>query len=200
MRYLLPIALLCLICGCQESALPAGTVLSGQDPHRDTEVARKHNAEGVEHLREGKLEKACENFQAALGADLFFGPAHNNLGIVYYRQRKLYQAACEFNNAIKLMPNKAEPRNNLGMVFEASGRYTEAERYYEEALSLEGENVEAAANLARTYVRQNRKDDRTRELLALVAEKDPRSDWADWARMRLIALKGDTPTSAPAGE
>ena len=56
--------------------------------------------------------------------------------------------------------------------------------------------------VARVYVRTNRKDDKTRELLRNVIMKDQRPDWVAWAKERLAVI-GPTmqPTSgSSAGE
>jgi Flp pilus assembly protein TadD len=161
-------------------------------PHRDTETARKLSAEALDLIAAGELDRAEEKLKAALEADLFFGPAHNNLGTVYYRQEQYYRAAWEYQYAAKLMPHQAEPRNNLGMVYEAVGRLDEAAGSYAEALELEPEAVEITANLARVYVRQNRKDAETRKLLEDVVLKDDRPQWVSWARERLATMGTET--------
>ena len=173
----------------------------GRDPRRDTQAARQHNARAVKLLQDGKLTAAEVELKAALAADLFFGPAHNNLGTVYYEQEKYYLAAWEFQYAARLMPNRPKPRSNLGLVFEAVGKLDEATKWYEEALQLAPDAVETVGNLARVYVRRNRKDDRTRELLTKIVMKDNRPEWIAWAKDRL-ALMGQPPPRAtePAGE
>jgi len=169
------------------------------DPRRDTEAARRYNSEAVALIEKGQIELAEKKLKAALAADLFLGPAHNNLGTVYYRQKKYYLAAWEYEYSAKLMPKRPEPRNNLGMVFEAVGRTEEAAVAYEKALALDPGSVEVAANLARVYVRQNRKDDRTYELLSEVALKDTRPSWASWARQQLALMaRPQRPATDPA--
>jgi Tfp pilus assembly protein PilF len=179
-----------LAAGCQKSTLENkgeyNTV--AKDPRRDTEQARKHNAAGVGFLKQQLDSQAETEFKDALAADLFFGPAHNNLGTLYYRQEKYYLAAWEFQFAAKLMPNRAQPRNNLGLVFEAVGRLDDAAKWYDEALALEPESIESAGNLARIYVRRNRKDEKTRQLLQEVVMKDSRPEWIAWAKDHLFLL------------
>jgi Tfp pilus assembly protein PilF len=169
------------------------------DPNRDTDAARRHNANAIQFLKDSQPELAEAEFKAALAADLFFGPAHNNLGTLYYEQRKYYLAAWEFQYAVKLMPNSAEAKNNLGLVFEAVGKLDKAAEWYDKALALEPDSVEVIGNLARTYVRDKRNDARTRQLLDELVLKDTRPEWVAWAKDRL-ALMGtpEPPTTQPA--
>ena len=166
-------------------------------PHRDTEAARKLSAEALDLIAAGELEPAEQKLKAALDADLFFGPAHNNLGTVYYRQEQYYRAAWEYQYAAKLMPHQAEPKNNLGMVYEAVGRLDEAAGSYAEALELEPEAAEITANLARVYVRQSRRDAETRKLLEDIVLKDTRPQWVSWARERLATMGTETQREQP---
>ena len=158
------------------------------DPRRDTETARRLNAEATELLERGQLERAEKVLKKALAADIFSGPAHNNLGAVYYRQEKHYLAAWEFQYAAKLMAACAQPRNNLGMVFEAVGRLDDATAWYEQAMEVEPDNIEIVGNLARILVRTDHKDERTRKLLAEIALRDSRPEWSEWARERLALM------------
>lgn len=171
-------------------------VMTAKDPQRDTYAAMQHNAAGVEHMNKGDLKNAEAEFKAATMADAFFGPAHNNLGTVYYKKKDYYQAAWEFQFAAKLMPGKSEPRNNLGLVLEAAGKLDQAAQSYEEALAIDKDEQQVIGNLARVYVRQERKDDRTKELLHKVVLNDSRPEWVAWARERLACF--NQPASIPA--
>jgi len=201
MRHRARLALLMMIplaaaCGCRSSQGGLGDdyMTVAADPRRDTEAARRHNARAVGLIGDEKLDDAERELKAAMGADLFFGPAHNNLGNVYYRTRRYYLAAWEFQYAAKLMPEAVEPRNNLGLVFEAVGRLDDAARWYDTALELSPGSVEAAANLARVRVRQGQKDDATRDLLSRVVMRDPRPEWTAWARQQLALIGGPAAT------
>jgi len=166
-------------------------------PNRDTTLARKLTRSAVELIDREKLDDARDRLKSALAADLFFGPAHNNLGTVYLKQKKYYLAAWEFQYAAKLMPDQAEPRNNLGMVFETVGHLDQAAQWYDKALALSPDAVEIAGNLARINVRRNRRDERTKELLAMVVMKDKRPEWVDWAREHLALIGRPKARSGP---
>lgn len=170
------------------------------DPRRNTQAAREHNARAVEFLKDNQLEQADKELKAAMAMDLFFGPAHNNLGTVYYRQKKFYLAAWEFQYAAKLMPNRAGPRNNLGLVFEEVGKLDEATKWYEEALEIDPDAIEIVGNLARVYVRKNRKDEKTRQLLSEIVIKDQRPDWIAWAKERLALMSQPASTTTQPAE
>ena len=199
MRYPLMLGLLLVIGGCpaQNDVKPYKTL--AKDSRRDTEKATRLNAKAMDELAKNDLKEAQEDLTAALTADMFYGPGHNNLGLLYYRQKKYYLAAWEFQYAIRLMPTKALPKANLGMVFEAVGKIDDAARYYEEALKIEPDDVQTIGNLARVYVRDNRKDQRTREILNEIVMKDTRPDWVSWAKERIAILgkPGNQPTTQP---
>ncbi len=177
--------------GCQsqsvESAVNYETVTA--DPGRDTETARRLNSEALTLMDQDQLDQASELLKAALAADVFFGPAHNNLGTVYFHQEKYYLAAWEFQYAAKVMPKRSQPRYNLGMVLEAVGKLDEAAQRYEEALELQPDDIETIASLARTYIRNGKKDERTRELLEEIVLNDDRPRWRTWAQEQLTLGK-----------
>ena len=172
----------CVGCRSQQPSPYSDYRTAPADLKRDTEAARKRNAAAVGFLRDGKLDKAEKELKAALGADLFFGPAHNNLGIVYQRRGEYYLAAWEFQYAARLMARKAEPRNNLGLVYETVGRLDESAKWYDEAMGIDSENTEVAGNLARVLVKNGKDKERVRQLLDEIILKDPRPDWVAWAK------------------
>jgi Tfp pilus assembly protein PilF len=187
-----------LVYGCQSHTLAGGYQTFPKDPRRDTDAARQHNAAAVKLIADDRLDDAEKELKDALTADLFFGPAHNNLGTVYFKQKKYYYAAWEFQYAAKLMTDSPQPRNNLGLVYEEVSRPDDAAKWYDEALQLAPDSTEATANLARLRIRNNQKDDRTRQLLGDVVMKDTRPDWVAWARKEL-ALMG-TPVAPGSAE
>lgn len=183
--------------GCQwNPKTKAGGVQVAVDPNRKTDVARRCNDLAASMLERGDLQGAQRELGDAIAADPTYGPAHNNLGLVYYRQKKLYEAAQKFQEAAALMPGKAPPRNNLGLVLEITGKIEDAAKAYEDAHALEPNSMEITGNLARTWVRLDRNDQPTIDLLKKVAQKDTRPAWSAWARQCLYLTR--SPASRPA--
>lgn len=165
----------------------------GNEPRRDTDAARRANEAGLEHLAEGRLDAAADDFNRALTADVEFGPAHNNLGKVYFQNRDWYRAAWEFEYAARLLPEHAEPHNNLGLVLEKTGQLDRAVDEYRQAVAFEPQRIEYVGNLARALVRRGDATDEVRQLLATLLERDTRPEWVNWAKQQQIRL-GDRPT------
>lgn len=191
---------------CQEPAPQPGEprVTVAIDPRRDEVAAREANDRGAELLTKGKLDEAAKQFQKAIAAHPFFGPAHNNLGAVYELQKRFYPAALSYQQAAKLMPKQAEPVNNLGMVMEKTMRLEEAVRHYRDALELDPKNPIITGNLARVYARMGKRDGEYRDLLMLLVARDQRPEWQEWAREQLVLMAVTTqpstqPTTIPAG-
>lgn len=180
--------------GCQsaDSAAAGPYRTIRVEPRRDTEAARSANQRGLDHLAKGDLDRAAEEFGAALTADVEFGPAHNNLGKVYFKRKDWYKAAWEFEYAAKLMPRRAEPRGNLGLVFEEAGELDKAVDQYRQAISLDSGHIEHKANLVRALIRRGDRTDEVRQLLQQVIEQDTRPQWQLWAQQQQ-ALIGKRP-------
>ncbi len=162
-------------------------------------LARERYNDGVRLMDKGDFNGALKEFDAAIRIDPTCGPAYNNRGLIYFRQKKLYKALQDFGDAAKLMPDQVEPRYNQGLVLEMEpiNKFEEAARMYEEAMEIDHGAVEVTSNLARVYVRMNRNDERTRQLLNDIVLKDDRPEWKTWARERLVVLGTSQPASAP---
>jgi Tfp pilus assembly protein PilF len=160
------------------------------EPRRDTDAARRANQRGLDFLAKGDLDRAAEQFGAALTADVEFGPAHNNLGRIYFAKKDWYKAAWEFEYAAKLMPRRAEPRGNLGLVLEEAGELDKAVDQYRQAISLDPGNIEYKANLVRTLIRRGEQTDEVRQLLQQVIDQDARPQWQTWAKQQQSRLGG----------
>ncbi|WP_339911777.1 hypothetical protein [Symmachiella dynata] len=162
-------------------------------PGHDTETAIKQHEKALKIIQrylDGKphhsdLAKAEEHLQAALVADITYGPAHNTLGMLYYWQRKLYLAAWEYQYAAKLMPDKLEPLYNLGMVYESAKNLDQALMYYEMAYQLDPQNPYVIGNLARARVRSGETVDMVRPLLQDTLLYDTRPGWITWATRQI---------------
>lgn len=158
-------------------------------PRRNSPLAERENARGLEFLEKRDYEAAEKALKAALSADITYGPGHNNLGKLYFLQGKFYLAAWEFQYAIQLMPGRPEPKNNLGLVFEAVGKFQDAAGEYSKAMEVEPDNPQFVANLARSRVRLGEHNDEVRKLLEKVVLHDTRPEWVAWAREKLALMK-----------
>lgn len=201
------------IAGCQAPSYNSGEESSyktvADSPNRNHAAAVARTVEASALIDKGKLDNAERTLRSALDADVTHGPAHNNLGLVYFKQKKFYLAAWEFQYAIKLMPDAPQPLNNLGLVLERVGKLDQAIEVYEKARKLAPDHAEYVANLARAKVRRGDTDDEVRRLLDNVVLKDPRPDWSNWARQKLVLMESfqsrshsplpsrDTTTAAP---
>lgn len=184
--------------GCSSSAthLHPGYETIGKDLRRDTDLAKRKNAEAIEQIHQNKYPDAEKLLKESLEADVTLGPAHNNLGKVYYHDNELYLAAWEFQYAAKLMPDLPEPRNNLGLVLESVGKLDEAVNSYDEAIKLRPDNAQFLGNDARARYQRGDHDERLRKLLQDLVMRDTRPDWSEWVRERL-ALMEPHPATAP---
>jgi Tfp pilus assembly protein PilF len=158
-------------------------------PDRDTETAKRYNAQGLEHLGNEELDEAAADFRRSLVADVTYGPAHNNLGKVFYAQKDWYQAAWEFDYARELMPRQPEPLNNLGLVHEQAGELDRAVENYQQAVALGPDRIEYRANLARAKVRRGDADEELISLLQQILDQDSRPEWLVWAKPHLLRLQ-----------
>jgi len=136
-------------------------------------------------MKSADWPQAQSLLQAALAADLYFGPAHNNLGVLHLREGNLYEAASEFEWAKKLMPGHPDPRVNLAMVLEQVGKPTEAIAAYRSALEVYPDHICAVQGLVRLQLRQAKPDDTTNHLLEQVAIRGETTEWKQWARLQL---------------
>jgi len=171
-------ALAIVLVACRSA--PAGPYAPGTETTRDTARAQELNARAADALDSDPAE-AERLLRAALGADLFFGPAHNNLGVLYLKQGKLYEAAGEFEWARKLLPGHPDPRLNLALTLERAGKTDEAIRTYQTALEVWPGHVGTLQALARLEVVSGRRSADLDGWLDEIAMRGETKLWRDWA-------------------
>jgi Tfp pilus assembly protein PilF len=195
---ILVVTLALLAFGCQHTVPPTHHAYEtvGQDPRRNTDLAKQKNILAIAQIDQDKYSDAEKLLKEALDADVTYGPAHNNLGKVYYQEHKFYLAAWEFQYASKLMPDVPEPRNNLGLVLESVGKLDEAVGCYDEALKIGPDNPQFLGNDARARYRRGDRDEHLRSMLQDLLMRDTRSDWSAWAKEQL-ALMGNGVSTQP---
>lgn len=173
------IAVLLGLAGCRSNA-PGGPYNPPREAARNPVVAERLNRDAAD-LIESDPARAEELLRAALGHDLFFGPAHNNLGVVFLAQSKLYEAASEFEWAKKLLPDSPDPRVNLALCLERAGRVDAAIESYEAALSVLPDYLPAMQGLACLTLKSGRSDERMPGWLDEIAMRSDEQIWREWA-------------------
>ncbi len=104
---------------------------------------------GAAHLRQGELEAARLDFEAALRIESDCYQALNNIGLCYMRQGQLDKAADQFRRALKVNPTYVGSLNNLGIVNYLQGHFEAAAIFYQQALALShNKDAEIHTNLA----------------------------------------------------
>ena len=104
-------------------------------------------------FREGKMDEAIPEFQAALTHNPNHPEAHYHLGRTLFLRGDLQGAKIQYLEAGRLDP-KAPVHNELGVVYMKLGQAAKAIEQFEEALRQRPDDSVAAENLA--YARRAR--------------------------------------------
>lgn len=75
--------------------------------------AGQYYQQGMNLLKQGRLEESIEYFELAIKRNPNFAPAHNNIGIALARSGHLDRAIQHFKEAIRLQPDNPSYRQNL---------------------------------------------------------------------------------------
>lgn len=191
------VALVCVLVatGCGRNRQP-GPYAVDAEVRRDVAAADRLYREAVAVLDEDP-EAGERLLRAALGHDLFHGPAHNNLGVLFLRRGRLYEAATEFEWARKLLPGHPDPRVNLAMALERGGKHTDALTACQAALEVQPGYLPAIQTAAYIRLRHDLGDDparNTADILAHLQAIESRSadpTWRDWAKRWRLRLTAD---------
>lgn len=89
------------------------------------------------HVQQKLVEKAIEEYNAALQEDANVLSAHMGLGMIYDAQQKYDKAKEDYQKALKIHPNFAPAANNLAYLFAETG-----------------ENIDVTLNLAQSAKQQ----------------------------------------------
>jgi tetratricopeptide (TPR) repeat protein len=150
-----------------ESALQdaeAAVSFSGKDP------APALNARGLVRLLQGELDKALEDFNAALKKKEF-GEAHRNRGTVYFRKGKenFDMALADFEKAIQFDPNDYLAYNGKGLVAFEKGDFEKAEKEFTSALKINGAFAEGYHHRGKCRAAREKFDDAVKDYNQAVA-------------------------------
>jgi hypothetical protein len=125
--------------------------------------AEVHNLLGIAHMRDGRVDEAIGEFEAALAREPRSANARANLGQIRYEQgaellesRRFSDAAPLLRAAVDLLPDSAEAQNDLGVVLASMGRIDEALVHFQRAVELRPDFIEARRNLEAGERREGR--------------------------------------------
>ena len=152
----------------QASALPKTTAtqpVSQTDPAakameipREERLARILN-EGNRWLRQGRPDKAVEDYEQVLALSPGQEDAHFNMGIALVKLGRTNEALHHYEEALRSMPDYAEAHNNLGNLLRALGKTDEAIKHFKEAIRIQPGHAAAHNNLGIALGRQQQKSE-----------------------------------------
>ncbi len=137
-----------------------------------------------------RWDQAIEYFQKASLDLLFMRPelAMMGKGYAYYRKGDYPAALQAYREAETVAPRLASLHFHVGETYAALGRLELATASYEKALLHAPTYSEARYQLA-VLLLKGQKIDEAKNLLTIIVEQDPRSDWGMKAKDFLKALK-----------
>lgn len=103
----------------------------------DTDRALAHSNRGLAYERLGRLRRALEDYETAVGLDPALAPAYNNRGNVHAALGNLEQALADHSRAVELAPDYAHAYYNRGLDYEELGEGARAIEDYTRTLELD---------------------------------------------------------------
>lgn len=135
----------------QDQAKPA------RQPYNPEAV--KHYNKGLDLHHGGFLNKAIEEYQAALAKDDRLEQAYSNLGLIYTAQKNYIKATEAFDKALALKPDRATSLNGLASVLYARKQFDAAIEKWKRALELNPRFASAYFNMGTAYESETKFDD-----------------------------------------
>jgi Tfp pilus assembly protein PilF len=133
-----------------------------------------------------RIERARDNFLAALRIMPTHARAHNNLGLIMLEEGRLANAAAQFQAAAELEPRLAIAWLNWGAALARQGRFEEAISRLEEAARLDPGSAATEDHLGRAWAALKQWD-RAEKAFRRAVDLDPRKldfradlAWALW--------------------
>lgn len=116
--------------------------------------ARPHSILGSAYAERNQMDKAIDQFNAAIACDPSFENGHYSLGVAYLGLGRLEEAAFAFKQTIALRFDHADAHSNLGYIFAKQERLDEAVREYNTAIIIFPQSEKSHNNLGNIYNKQ----------------------------------------------
>lgn len=120
---------------------------------------------GAAYAETGRMDRAEEQFHAAVLLSPANFNAHNMLGKLYYDSNRLPQAEQQFLQSLGCEPNLAA-YDHLGYIYAQWGDQARAERAFRSALAMKSSDSHAHFHLGLIYAATGRKAQAVEELQA----------------------------------
>jgi tetratricopeptide (TPR) repeat protein len=134
--------------------LTSCAILSASQTSERNEKALDLVQAGLRALQQAQLDKAADDFQAAVQLAPDLAEAHLNLGLVRNRQGKLEKAIESFEKALQLKSSLPGVHAALGIDLLALGKPGEAVPHLEKALEADPNNAEVNRFLGMAYLEE----------------------------------------------
>lgn len=157
-----------------------------------SEEAVERNNQGVDLLKQGKIEEAIGALQKAVEVNPKDVDVRLNLAYAYDRQGRVDDAILQYQKAIELNPRDSVARNNLGVLYNKTGHYDEAIRELEKSLEIDPKSATGPKNLETAKKNQSVIQERERKIAEAVknAGAHPENPQAHYSLARLYAFYG----------
>lgn len=142
------------------------------------------------YAKQGKIDEAIENAQAALQVDSTYGVAHFNLANMYVEKRRLNDAIAHYREALKVYPRYIEAHGNLGRALAMAGRLPEAAEQYRAALNVQPREARIRLGYGEVLARQGNYHEAAEQFRAVLSS-DASSAPGHSALGRVLAAQGD---------
>ena len=141
-------------------------------------TADYHFALAQAYSSEGRVERAIEEYRAALAYDSSSAVIHAKIAGEYLKKGSTSFAIEECKRAIELDPNYIEVRLMLGGIYSLSNEIEKALQEYDAILKLDTKNDEAAVFKTQLLVEQDRIDEALKFIHSFIVKvKDSAAAW-----------------------
>jgi tetratricopeptide (TPR) repeat protein len=154
--------------------------------------AVERNNQGVELLKQGKLDEAIGLLRKAVDLDPQNTDLRLNLAYAYDRRGREDEAIVHYQKAIELDPQNPIALNNLGVLYDRKGRNDDALRKFQKVSEIDPKSATGAQNLETAKSNQSLIQERERKIADARknVEARPESPQAHYSLARLYAFYG----------